>query len=523
MPEDHLKTKLFPPPPRPNQVMREPLLEKFAQARQRGMTCTLVSAPAGFGKTTIVADCIRASGQPLAWLALDEGDNDLLHFWRYVDEALSTLDHRIGEGLRLTLYTNQTPSIQQIITGLVNDVTSLDKELTLVLDDYHFIELPAIHDSLNFLLDHLPARMCLVIITRADPPLNLARRRGRGQLLEIRAADLRFTHEETAAFLNQTMKLGLDDPDIASLGQRTEGWIAGLQMAALSLQSEIDRHRFVAAFSGDDRHIADYLVEEVLQRQLIEVQHFLLQTSILDGLNASLCDAVTGRQDSRIMLNTLERANLFILPLDSRREWFRYHHLFAELLRQRLRETYNAKMLANLHRTAASWYESQGDIAAAVRHLRTTSDDRSVMHILERSVGKFFSGGELPQLFELACLLPIEVRKESPFLCASVVWAGMAGNRYIEILPWLESLEAYFDFQAEELFNNPALETARRAALLEFMILQLQAPSIPFPGDKRAPPCYTRATQRPAAWTNLPAQYRHQLETCDCLQSWSVR
>lgn len=326
--------------------------------------------------------------------------------------------------------------------------------------------------------------MCLVVITCADPPLNLARRRGRGQLLEIRAADLCFTLEETTTFLNQTMQLGLADLDIASLEQRTEGWIAGLQMAALSLQDEIDPHRFVADFSGDDRNIADYLVEEVLQRQSVEIQLFLLQTSILDGLNASLCDAVAGRQDSRIMLNTLERANLFILPLDNRREWFRYHHLFAELLHRRLHETSTDEMLANLHRTAADWYESQGDIAAAIRHARAASDERAVLRILEKSVGKFFSAGELPQLFELARLLPIEIRKESPVLCASVIWAGMAGNRYTEIPPWLESLEAYFDFHGEELFNDPALEPARRAALLEFMILRLQVPPIHFAIDK---------------------------------------
>lgn len=485
MPEGLLKTKLFPPPPRPNQVTRKALLDKFTQARERGISCVLVSAPAGFGKTSLVVGCVHASGRPFAWLALDEGDNDLLRFWRYVDAALATIDSRIGEGLRPALYAAQTPAIQQIITGLVNDITGLEKELILVLDDYHLIEISSIHDSLNYLLDHLPPQMCLVVITRSDPPLNLARRRGRGQLLEIRATDLRFTPDETAAFLNETVMLGLSEADVASLGQRTEGWIAGLQMAALSMQDETDPHHFVAAFSGDDRHIADYLVEEVLQRQLVEVQRFLLQTSILERLNASLCDALTGRSDSRAMLNTLERANLFIQPLDSRREWFRYHNLFAELLRQRLRETHTSEALASLHRAAADWYESQSDIAAAIRHFRTIPDDRAIQRILERNVGRFFASGELPQLFEQASLLPAELRKESPFLCISVAWAGLAANRYNDVPVWLDSIEAHFGISAEIALHDSTLEPARRAALLEVLVIRLQLPSTRSLDDQR--------------------------------------
>lgn len=207
MHEGLLKTKLFPPPPRSNQVPRKLLLEKLNQARGRGSHCVLVSAPAGFGKTTLVVDCARQSGRSFAWLALDEGDNNLLRFWRYIDAALATIDSRIGEGLRPALYAAQAPAIQQIITGLVNDIISLEKEFILVLDDYHVIELPTIHDSLNYLLDHLPPQMDLIIITRSDPPLNLARRRGHGQMIELRANDLRFTPDETAALLNQNMQL----------------------------------------------------------------------------------------------------------------------------------------------------------------------------------------------------------------------------------------------------------------------------------------------------------------------------
>ncbi|HMA07492.1 MAG TPA: hypothetical protein VKP68_06520, partial [Ramlibacter sp.] len=475
--EGLLQTKLFPPPPRPNQVSRTSLLDKFTRAWQGGVSCALVSAPAGFGKTTLVVDCVRRSGRPFAWLALDEGDNDLLRFWRYVDAALATIDSRIGEKLRPALYAPQAPAIQQIITGWVNDIISLDQDVLLVLDDYHVIELQAIHESLNYLLDHLPPRMCLVMITRSDPSLNLARRRGRGQLLEIRAGDLRFTAEETASFLNQTMMLGLADADIASLGQRTEGWIAGLQMAALSMQDETEPHQFVAAFSGDDHHIADYLMEEVLQRQLVEVQRFLLETSVLDRLSAPLCDAVTGRQDSRAMLNTLERANLFLLPLDNRREWFRYHHLFAELLRRRLRETYAPDAVASLHRAAADWHASQHDIAEAVRHARRIPDERLILSLLESNAGSFFMTGELPKLFQLASLLPSALRKESPWLCVCAAWAGLASNRYAEVPAWLESIEEHYGMAADRALQDAPLDAAVRAALLEVLVIGLQLPS----------------------------------------------
>ncbi len=482
--EGLLKTKLFPPHLRANQVERLPLLEKFNQARQQRDACILVSAPAGFGKTTLVANCANASGLPFAWLALDENDNDLLRFWRYMDAALATIDNSIGKELRPALYASQTPVIEQIITGLVNDIATLNKEFILVLDDYHSIKLPAIQDSLNFLLDHRPPQMFLVIITRSDPPLNLARRRGRGQLMEIRAADLRFSALETNAFLNQTMRLGLSEADILLLSQRTEGWVAGLQMAALSMQTEADPHHFVTAFSGDDHHIADYLVEEVLQRQLVEIQHFLLQTSILDRLTAPLCDAVTGRQDSRAMLNTLELANLFILPLDNHREWFRYHHLFAELLRQRLRETYSAEEIVHFHRTALTWYETRGDIASAIHHANAISDERAVLGLLERNAGRFFASGELPQFFESANLLSPELRRDSPFVCITAAWAGLASNRYAEISLWLESIEAHFGLPAEAALQDPSLTIAQRAALLEVLIIRLQLPATRPPAEQ---------------------------------------
>lgn len=476
MPEGLLKTKLFAPPTRPNQVPRIYLLDKLNSARQSGVPCVLVSAPAGFGKTTLIGDWARSSGLPFAWLALDDGDNDLLRFWRYVDAALQTIDSRIGESLRPALSSMQAPVMEQIITRLVNDIISIEKQFILVLEDYHVIEQAAVHESLNFLLDHLPPQMQLVITTRSDPPLNLARRRGRGQLVEIRATDLRFTPQEITTFLNQTMLLDLTAGDIAALGQRTEGWIAGLQMVALSILDESDRHVFVTAFSGDDHYIADYLMEEVLQRQPVEFQNFLQQTSILDRLNASLCDALTGRQDSRAMLNMLERSNLFILPLDNRREWFRYHHLFGELLQKRLRETHSSDEIASLHRAASNWYESQGDISVAIRHARSILDNAHILQLLEKNANRFFLAGELPQFYEIVSSLPHHLRKESPFLCICAAWAGLAINHHSEVPVWLNAIETHFGLPAESALNDPALDTPRRAALLEVLVIRLQLP-----------------------------------------------
>jgi len=485
MPDVLLKTKLFSPPPSPNQVQRKLLLEKLNKTRQMGISFALISASAGFGKTTLANNWIRSSKLPFAWLALDEGDNNPLRFWRYVDAALQTIDNRIGESLRPALYSSQAPVIQEIITGLVNDIISIEKEFILVLEDYHVIDQAGVHSSLNFLLDHIPPQMQLAITSRSDPPLNLARRRASGQMVEIRAADLRFTTDEISTFLNQIMLLDLTGEDISALNQRTEGWIAGLQMVALSMQDESDRHAFVAALSGNDRHIADYLLEEVLQHQPVEFQRFLQQTSILDRLNPALCNAVTGRQDSRAVLNALEHANLFIVSLDNRREWFRYHHLFGELLQRSLRETQSIDEVASLHRAASNWYESQGEIPAAIHHARSIPDTTRILQLLEKNVEKFFTNSEFPQFFELARLLPSDFRKNSPLLCIAAAWAGLASNHQAEIPTWLNAIETHFGIPAEAAIDDPALDTPRRAALLELLVIRLQLPSSRSPTEQQ--------------------------------------
>jgi len=257
MSEGLLKTKLFPPPSRPNQVTRNTLLEKLTQARRRGVSCTLVSAPAGFGKTTVVVDYARTSGLPFAWLALDEGDNDLLCFWRYIVTALAAIDSRIGEQLRPALYESQAPAVQQIVTGLANDILGIEKELILILDDYHVISNQAIHEGMAFLIDHLPPFLHIILVTRADPPLPISRLRARGQLAELRVADLRFTADEASAFLNQSMSLNLTASDVEALETRTEGWIVGLQLAALSMQGNTDKHGFIQAFTGSHHYVLE--------------------------------------------------------------------------------------------------------------------------------------------------------------------------------------------------------------------------------------------------------------------------
>ncbi len=334
-----LETKFYVPKWRRGLVPRPRLSDWLNRGAESKLT--LVSAPAGFGKTTLLADWLAAvavDGRTMTWLSLDQSDNHPASFWTYLIAALQTAEPHIGASAISLLQSPQPPPIEAVLTLLLNELGGMSTDLVLVLDDYHVIDARDIHDGMVFLLDHLPTRQHLVIASRADPPLPLARLRARGELVEIRAADLRFTPDEAAVYLNQGMGLDLTAHDIAVLEDRTEGWIAALQLAALSIKGREDTASFIAGFSGDDRYIVDYLVEEVLKRQPDQIRQFLLQTSVLDRLSGMLCDAVTG-QDSGTgngMLEALQRANLFVVPLDDRRRWYRYHHLFADVLRARL-------------------------------------------------------------------------------------------------------------------------------------------------------------------------------------------
>lgn len=346
-----LITKLYIPSVRPELVPRLRLIERLNAALHGKLT--LISAPAGFGKTTLLSEWVGGCGRPVAWISLDEGDNDPNRFWAYFIAALQTIHKSLGETVLAAFQAPQPPPIESILTSLINEITAISDDFALVLDDYHTIEDRPTHSAMMFLLDHLPPQMHLVIATRADPHLPLSSLRGRGQLTELRADDLRFTTDEAGAFLNEVMGLNLSHEEVGALEARTEGWIAGLQMAALSMRGQKDIAGFISSFTGSQRYILDYLIEEVFQQQPTSRQDFLLKTSILERFTAPLCDAVTERDDSREVLRTLEQANLFIVPLDEWRQWYRYHRLFADLLRHRLETVKGKELVTLLHERAS--------------------------------------------------------------------------------------------------------------------------------------------------------------------------
>jgi LuxR family maltose regulon positive regulatory protein len=353
-----LETKLFAPRRWRQVVLRSRLSERLSQALEAKLT--LVSAPPGFGKTTLVAQWLVEAHVQSSWLSLDRGDNNQ-SFWSYLVAALQTVRPDIGESTAALLQSPQPPPIESLLATLLNELNALPRDLVLVLDDYHLIDDRAIHAGMAFLLDHLPPKLHLVVVSRADPLLPLARLRARGELVEIRAADLRFSSDEAAAYFNDAMGLHLTSADVAALDARTEGWIAAMQLAALSMQRRDDPGDFIADFAGDDRHIVDYLVEEVLQQQPERVRDFLLQTSILDRLSGSLCDAVSAdHEGGRAMLEALDRANLFVVQLDNRRHGRRYHHLFADVMRAHLLEQ-QPELVADLHQRASEWHAENGD------------------------------------------------------------------------------------------------------------------------------------------------------------------
>jgi LuxR family maltose regulon positive regulatory protein len=376
-----LNTKLYVPRPRSTVVRRSRLTSLLDASEAQKLA--LVTAPAGFGKTTLVAEWIAGGTTTAAWLSLDSTENDPRLFWTYVVRALrraaSTTDaHTLAE-----LDAVPPSDVQDLVTALINEIAATDHDWILVLDDYHVIEEPAVHETLAFLVDHLPPRMRVVIASRSEPPLPLPRLRARGELTEIRVGDMRLTSEEATAFLTRVMAIDLAPGDLRMLEERTEGWIAGLKLAALSLKGRADAHAFVESFSGDNRHIADYLVHEALQSETDRVRQFLLATSILNRLSGRLCDAVTGQSGAQALLEDLERRNLFIVALDDRREWFRYHHLFADVL-QRQSKAIDPDASRVTHRRASEWHEAEGNHDEAVRHAIASGDSERAADLLER-------------------------------------------------------------------------------------------------------------------------------------------
>jgi LuxR family maltose regulon positive regulatory protein len=441
-----LQTKLRIPRVRPGLVSRPRLIERLNEALHLGRKLTLISAPAGFGKTTLLSEWAAGWGPRtrVAWVSLDKGDNDPARFWTHFIAALQTIPEGVGEAARAALQSrglanaNAPPRAEVLLTGLISEVTAADPDpFSLVLDDFHVITVPQVNDALASLLSNLPQQMHLVLSSRADPPWPLARLRVCGELTELRTDDLRFTPTEAAAFLNDVMGLGLSAGDIAALDARTEGWIAGLQMAALSMQGRQDVTRFIKAFSGSHRFILDYLVEEVLERQSSDIQEFLLKTSILERMTAPLCDAVTDGSDSQTILIQLDRANLFLIPLDDQRSWYRYHHLFADLLRVRLEGTRPEQTRA-LHRQASEWYEQNGLTSEAVRHASAAGDVKRVERLVEGNAFAMMDHGELTTLAGWLDALPDEVVRSRPWLCVARAWASAYAGQLDAVEPLLQ-------------------------------------------------------------------------------------
>ncbi len=400
-----LATKLYLPPLRPNVVLRPRLIERLNEGLHRKLT--LISAPAGFGKTTLVSEWLADCKRPTAWLSLDEGDNDTARFLTYLVAVLQTIAATIGEGALGALQSSQSPSTEAVLTALLNDLTTISDQFVLVLDDYHVIDSKPVDQALTYLVDHLPPHIHLAIATREDPALPLARLRAGGHLTELRAVDLRFTPSEAAEFLTRVMGLNLSADDISALETRTEGWIAGLQLAAISMQGNEDVAGFIRSFTGSHHFVLDYLIEEVLGQQPETVQTFLLRTSILDRFCGPLCDAVLldPSASGRATLEYLEHANLFIVPLDNERRWYRYHHLFADLLRQRLPQSYaslagNEKEgVAELHRRASQWYEDHGLEIEAFHHAVAANDvERAACLVEGKGMPLQFRGAVVPVL-----------------------------------------------------------------------------------------------------------------------------
>ncbi len=450
-----LATKLYIPPARPELVPRPQLSQRLDEGLQGKLI--LISAPAGFGKTTMVSAWLseRMSAsregrtqsvkdekgnfhpsreafilQPFkaAWLSLEKEDNDPARFLAYFIAALQQIAPEIGREAQRTFLSAQRPSPEAFLTALINELVAVPTNFVLILDDYHVIEARSIHDILTYLLDHLPSQMHLVICSRIDPPLPLSRLRARGQLAEIRSADLKFREAEAALFLNRVMGLSLAEDQIAALEARTEGWIAGLQLAALSMQGRQDVAGFVAAFTGNQRYILDYLVEEVLQGQPELIQQFLLETSILDRLNGSLCDVVTGQANSQALLERLERANLFIIPLDEARQWYRYHHLFADFLCHRLKVgdddvgQQEGKRVAELHRRASAWYAAHHLTAKAIDHALAAGDFEPASRLIEQVAQDLLMRGQVITLHNWLEALPDELVRNRLPLCLAHAW-----------------------------------------------------------------------------------------------------
>jgi LuxR family transcriptional regulator, maltose regulon positive regulatory protein len=444
-----LATKLHVPRLRPGLVARRRLADKLNEGLERGLV--LVAAPAGYGKSVLLSEWVRARAQPVAWLSLDGGDNDPARFWRHVLAAVDTVRPGVAERVGPLAGPPPPPAFEALVSALINEVVAEPDlpDVLLVLDDYHLISSDCVHASVRFLIEHRPLQLRIVLAGRSDPPLGLARYRGRGELGEVRAADLRFTAAEAAELLGQ-VSADVDTSAAAALAERTEGWAAGLQLAALSLRSQPDIARFVAAFTGSHRYVLDYLTEEVLERQRPELRDFLLQTSVLERLSGPLCDAVTGRDDSQSLLEEADRSGLFVIQLDDVRGWWRYHHLFADLLRARL----DPERGRGLHRNATTWYQQHALPDDAIRHALAAGDPEWAARLVEEHFDTVFNlRGEQATIRSWLPALPAAVVRSRPrLLLAQAQMASMAGDLQA-MEPLLAAAERVIGRADEEPFD----------------------------------------------------------------------
>jgi LuxR family maltose regulon positive regulatory protein len=503
-------TKLSVPSTRASLVPRLRLSERLEEGLERKLT--LLSAPAGCGKSTLLGAWASefSDSRPVAWLSLDSADNDPARFWRYFVTAMDRLHPGAGDAALTLLGSAQAPPIEAVLNTLLNELANLPTNAVLVLDDYHVIESGPIHEALSYLIERLPPRMHLVISTRADPSLSLARLRARGELNELRANDLSFTSGEAAMFFTRVMGLHLSAEDVAELERRTEGWVAGLQLAALAMRDHADVAGFIASFTGSNRHVVDYLAEEVLARQTEELRTFLLRTSVLDRMCASLCEAVTAGGNHQEILEHLEHANLFVIPLDADRGWYRYHHLFADVLRQRLLQEH-PDLLPALHKRASGWFEEEGLVTEAVHHALAAQDWVRAVRLIEASGMEVVLGQQVQTVLGWIEEIPEQLIRERPVLCTIRALALVFSNRP-------EAAEASLQ-QAERclLRGNPITDEARailgRAAVIRAAIAR-------FSGDlercvamgcralELLPETEATARERAAAKSNVALAYQ---------------
>jgi LuxR family maltose regulon positive regulatory protein len=511
-----LATKIAIPRISSDLLPRSHLMIRLEEATRHELI--LVSTPAGFGKTTLLASWEKNTEKPVAWLSLDRDDNDPTRFWRYVVASIASVRSGVGKPALSLLNASAQPTPKAVITVLVNELAAQPDEFVLVLDDYHHIESPTIHDDLAFLLEQLPLGMHMVISTRSDPPFPLARFRARGQLAELRAADLRFTLDESTSLMHSVWELNLPEESVAVLEERTEGWATGLQLAALALRGSSNPAQFIEEFSGSHRYILDYLTEEVLEQQPGDVRSFLLKTSVLDQLCGPLCDVLSGRSDSQQMLEDLERANLFLVPLDEERHWYRYHHLFADLLLARL-QSIDPQQVSTLHRNAANWYEEHGLISDAIRHALAAGEAAWAARLVEQHVEEILRRGEGETLRAWLAALPHEAVRARPRLALAQAIAAFNAGHLQVAEPLLEEAEQALATSPNEpyepsigkeismLVNVPVSIALLRASLMALrgdadrsteLVRQAQAH---LAGDERSPRISGRWNLAQADWT----------------------